>query len=262
MALIAMAVYDTEENRRTAYTERTFKSLLKTVDFTKHRLFVIDNNSCKETQDLYLQFAELWVLNKLPFENLEIIKISENIGTAEAINKAWRQRRLGEHCIKIDNDVEIHYKGWVEEMEEAIQREPFLGQIGLKRKDCWEHPSHENSELKSTLIMLPHVPGQRWIGVEKVKHVMGTCVMHNYALLDKVGYLCQPNLYGYDDVLMSWRSYLAGFFSAFLYHIPIDHIDSGDTPYQSWKERHAGQYSKMVSDRVDEYIAGKSLYHA
>ena len=249
-----MAVYDTAENKRTEYTERTLQSLLKTVDFTRHRLFIVDNDSCRETQDLY---------NRYDFSFITIIKLEENTGTAEAINRAWKQRRPGEHCIKIDNDVEIHHRGWVEEMEEAIAREPLLGQIGLKRKDCWEHPAHENGELRSSLIMLPHTPGERWIVVEKAKHIIGTCVMHSSALLDKVGYLYQPGLYGYDDVLMSWRSYLAGFFSAFLPHINIDHIDDGTTPFQGWKERHAGQYSKVVSDLVDEYISGtKSIYYA
>lgn len=262
MSLISMAVHDTEDNGRTGYTEKTIQSLIKTVNFEKHRLFIIDNNSCKATKDLYDDLVEWWVLNKYPFSNLNIIFNTENIGTAKAINLAWKQRKPGEHCVKMDNDVVIHSKGWVEEMEQAIEREPLLGQVGLKRKDCWEYPDHENPEIRSKLLMLPHTTGERWIVVEQAKHIIGTCVMHNAALLDKVGYLYQPGLYGYDDVLMSWRSYLAGFVSVFLPHINIDHIDTGGTEYQSWKERHAGQYGKTISDIVDEYIAGtKSLYH-
>lgn len=257
-----MAVHDTADNGRTEYTDKTIESLLKTVDFDKHRLFIIDNGSCEATKELFNKLVTYWALNKFPFANLTIISLPENVGTAKAINEAWKERKPGEHCIKIDNDVVIHYKGWVEEMEEAINRQPLLGQVGLKRKDCWEYPEHEQPEFRSRLIMLPHVPGERWIVVEQSKHIIGTCVMHNAALLDRVGYLYQPGLYGYDDVLMSWRSSLAGFYNVFLPHINIDHIDRGDNPYQGWKERHSGQYSKLVSDIVDEYIAGtKSLYH-
>jgi hypothetical protein len=86
--------------------------------------------------------------------------------------------------------------------------------------------------------------------------------MHSSALIDRVGYLWQPGLYGYDDVLMSWRSSIAGFKNVFLPHINIDHIDPGDTPYQGWKERHSGQYSKQVSDIVDKYLSRElSIYY-
>jgi len=251
MALIAMAVYDTEENKRTELTERTINSLYETVDFDKHRIIVVDNASCTATKNLL----------EATFWPDEIITLPENVGTAKAINQAWKLRQPGENCIKMDNDVEIGFVGWVDEMERAIQRDPTLGQVGLKRKDCWEYPTHENPEFRSELIMLPHKPGEQWIVVERSKHIIGTCVMHSAALLDKVGYLYQPGLYGYDDVLMSWRSSLAGFKNVFLPHIPIDHIDPGDTPYQGWKERHSGQYTRLVSDIVDGYLKGNSIYY-
>jgi GT2 family glycosyltransferase len=248
MSLIAMAVHDTEENDRTQYTRKTLYSLFKNVDLQKHRLFIINNGSCVKTN---------WMLNAHQ-EFFTLITLSENIGTAAAINLAWKQRMPGEHCIKIDNDVVINHEGWVEEMEAAIAREPLLGQVGLKRKDCWECPDHENPEIRSKLVMLPHIAGEPWIVVEQAKHIIGTCVMHNAALIDKIGGLYQPGLYGYDDVLMSWRSYLAGFISVFLPHINIDHIDAGQTEYTDWKTRHAGQYTKVVSDLVDSYITDKS----
>lgn len=262
MALIAMAVFDQEGSGRTEYTERTIKCLVETVDFDKHRLFIIDNNSCKETKEVIEKLVTWWALNKYPFSNLTIITNEENIGTAEAINKAWKLRKPGENCIKMDNDIIIHSKGWVEEMEEALKREPRIGQIGLKRKDLWEFPGHPQNEWRSTLCMLPHEPGERWIVVEQCKHIMGTCVMHSAALLDKVGYLFQPGKYGYDDTLMSWRSNLSGLITVFLPHIHIDHIDPGGSEYTDWKQKYAGEYARKVSNIVDEYIAGtRPLYY-
>lgn len=256
MALIAMAVHDTVENQRSEMTKETLSCLSQTVDWSKNRLFVIDNNSTSFDDGANDDYIHGWAPS-----HSTIITLPENIGTAAAINLAWKQRKPGEHCIKMDNDIVIHSFGWVEEMEEAISRDPTIGQVGLKRKDLWEHPSHTNPERRSFLHMLPQKQGQRWIVVEKSKHVMGTCVMHNAALLDKVGGLWQPGLYGFDDVLMSWRSNLSGFYNCFLPHIHIDHIDLGGTEYCEWKQRYAGQYAREVSDIVDEYISGKrSLY--
>lgn len=242
MALIAMAVYDTEENKRLELTKRTVDCILKTTDLNKHRLVIIDNDSCKQAKDY---------LMALNIPTATLITMSENVGTAKAINVAWLMRKPGEHCIKIDNDVEIHYNGWVDDMELYLERDKSIGQIGLKRKDCWENPRHENDFYRTELYMLPHIGGERWLIAEQANHIMGTCVMHSSDLLDKVGYLFQPSLYGFDDSLMSLRANKAGFKTCFIPHIDIDHIDPGQTPYQSWKEKRAGndmaEYERYAS---------------
>lgn len=234
MALIAMCCWDTVENGRSEYTQATLNSLAETVDRALHRIIVVDNASCEETKAVLNHYVKLGVIDQL-------ITLDENVGTAKAINKAWELREPNEHCVKMDNDVVIHYKGWVDELEIAIQRDPNIGIIGLKRKDCWENPNHDNPFYRSTLEMLPHEAGQPWIVIEKVRHVMGTCQMFNSKLLDKIGYLYQPTLYGFDDCLAATRSEVAGFYNAFLPHIDIDHIDTGATEYQGWKEKVSGQ---------------------
>lgn len=257
MSLLSMAVFDTKENNRTSYTKRTLETLLQTVDFGIHRLIVIDNNSCQETKELLNTVFNNFFSDGSSY----VIWNKDNIGTASAINLAWKTRELNEHCIKLDNDIEIKNFGWIEQMEETIARDPNIGQIGLKRKDCWESPERTDF-YKSELIMLPHQPGEKWTVVEKVNHVMGTCVMHSSALLDKVGYLYQPRLYGFDDSLMSYRTKLAGFYSAFLPHIEIDHIDTGATPYQGWKENHASECWAEYHQKIAEYNSNPaSIYY-
>lgn len=262
MALIAMAVWDTVENKRTDYTRRTLQSLLDTVDFTKHRLIISDNGSCNETQIVLSSFA-LKFLTKYPYNNkIQIIRNGENLGTAEAINQAWRERQPGENAIKMDNDIVIHQSGWVEELELAISIDPKLGIVGLKRKDCWENPAHPDVFYRSELKMLSHDTSLPWVVVEKVNHVMGTCQMYSSALLDKIGYLKQPSLYGFDDSWAAARCKVAGFYNAFIPHINIDHIDTGDNPYQKWKEDHAGQQWKEYHTVLAQWQNGtRSVYY-
>ncbi len=248
-----MAVYDTEENGKSELTRKTLNCLYDTVDFDKHRIIIVDNNSCKETKK-YLEHINLCI-------GFTIITLPSNIGTARAINKAWKLRRPGEHCIKMDNDVLIHSDNWADEMEQAIQRDPGIGIIGLKRKDLWQYPGHENEFYRSQLIMLDHKPGEDWVVVEATRDIMGTCTMFSSALLDKIGYLYQPGLYGFDDGLASHRSMIAGFVNCFLPHIRIDHIDPGGNDYQVWKEREAARLQSTYIDIVNDYISGKrSIY--
>lgn len=254
-----MSVYCTEENKKDECLYKTLCSIERTVNMDEHRLILSVNGATDETRNIIEDFSLSDGICKTVYDT---IWNNENIGTAKAINKVWAQRLPGEHVIKMDDDVVIHSEGWVDEMEEAIRRDPLIGQVGLKRKDCWENPKHESDDYRSELIMLPQVPGERWMIVEKVKHVIGTCVMHSSALIDKIGGLYQPSLYGYDDVIASHRTHLAGFYSCFLPHINIDHIDKGDTPFQSWKERHSGEVTQEVINLVHAMYRGeKSIYY-
>lgn len=255
MGMIAMAVYDTEENGRVKFTAKTLESLEDTVDLNKHRIIIVDNNSCQETKEMLAFFGKK--------DNVEIITLPENIGTAKAINLAWKRRRPQEHLIKMDNDVVFHQENWVDLLEEAIGRDPeIIGQAALKRKDLAEHPGSENGWYKSELVMLPHKPGEKWIIGERVLHCMGTCVMHNYRLIDKVGGLHQMGgVYGFDDSLMSLRSRLAGFQNMFIHGVEIDHIDAGDNPYSQEKKDYAEKMMASFGQARDDYQNGKrSLY--
>jgi GT2 family glycosyltransferase len=258
MALIAMAVYCTEENKKDEYLDYVLRQLKRSLEPGMHDLYLCVNGATAQTDEILDWYSSPCIEGI----TAKVIRNEQNIGTARAINKAWALRKPGQHCVKMDDDIVINSETWIEDLESAILRDPTIGQIGLKRKDCWEWPGHEHDDWRSELHMLPHKPGEPWQIVEKVKHVIGSCVMHNAALLDKVGYLYQPSLYGYDDVIMSHRTHLAGFYSCFLPHINIDHIDPGDTPYQGWKERHSAERTQEVIDLVREMYNGtKPIYY-
>lgn len=251
MALIAMAIYSTKENGKDEYLRRTLKSLQSTVDFSRHRIIFSVNAFTEYTEHILFTSG-------IPFR---VAFNKSNVGTAQAINFAWEDKRPGENLIKMDDDVVINSSGWVDRMEETIQRDPSIGQVGLKRRDCMESPDTKGF-YQSTLRMLPHSSGEKWIVVEEVNHVMGTCVMHSAALINKIGYLYQPGVYGFDDSFMSLRSRLAGFKNVFLPYIDIEHIDPGTTPYQKWKENRANDVWPFYQNICREYTSGKRpLYY-
>jgi len=267
MALIAMAVYDTIENRRSSLTHATLRDLAHTVDWSDNRLFIIDNASCKDTQDIY----HGWALNeRIPLiDTWKLIRLRENVGTAKAINLAWRKRIPGEMCVKMDNDVAIWEEGWIDLMQTVLEKRDDIGIVGLKRKDCEERPDHPNQEwYGSKLKFLPHVPGERWIVIEEVKHVMGTCQGYNSDLLDVIGYLYQlDGLYGFDDALASYRAHIAGWYTVFIPQVEIDHCDppgeNATSPYRVWKQRYSGERmaaynieKKRLDDTSNVYYGG------
>jgi len=253
MALIVICCYDTEENGRYEYTDATLRSLQRTVDWSKHRLIVVDNGSDESCRGI--------IFRGVTAIGAKLITLPENVGTSKGLNEGMRLRKEHEHVLKADNDVEWLYPNWLDELEEAIERDPTIGILGLKRKDLIQNPYHESEQYRSEYRMLPHEPGQRWITVEATADIMGTCTLFNYRLIDKIGGSAQPKLYGLEDCLYCLRSHLAGFYNAFLPHIEINHLDRGDNPYVQVKQRQAGEAWPIYHEWHKGYIEGtRPLY--
>lgn len=253
--LITMAVYSTPENGRIDYTKKTLLSLLETVNFKFNRLFISDNGSHEIMHSFYKEYTRIFG-ELYPSKHLTISYNNENLGTAKAVNIGLVTRQPDEYFCKIDDDCIVNHRNWLFEMEYAMAKDESIGILGLKRKDLAEHPNSEIEFYQSHLRMLPHVSGEPWIVVEDCQHIMGTCQMLSPKLIEKIGFFKQIGVYGFDDSLLSLRSYLAGFNNCFLPHIDIDHIDNGGTEYTTWKQEQAGKDMESYSRMVDEYKMG------
>lgn len=278
MALICMAVHDTEENQRSEMTKKTVESLMAGINWQRHRVIIIDNGSCASTKEYLKQRAAqttqtvahtekttegYTMVTDATIKPITVFTNAANLGTAAAINQGLQHRKSGEYVIKMDNDVVIHKTGWVDEMEDVMRRMPQIGILGLKRVDLGESTYSINTDMRSKLLEVPHESGQRWRVVEECKHVMGTCTMLNPALLDRIGYFYQMDgLYGFDDSLLCIRSNVAGFMNCFLHGIDIDHIDPGGTEYADWKQKYAGAMLTRYAETEHAFKIGlKDIYY-
>jgi GT2 family glycosyltransferase len=236
--LIAMATYN-----RLEMTKATIEGLAHTTDLEKHRLWIIDNGSTDETPEY---------LKSLPFL-AGLILLEDNIGTAKAINMAWLKRQPGQPCIKMDNDVVINTPGWLERCVKVLEMRPQeIGVVALKRKDLPESPDAEVPWYRTKLLDI----GEGII-VEEANHTIGTCWVVNPLLIDRIGALVQPKVYGFDDALYCLRAHLAGLKTVFLREIEIDHIDPGGSAYMTWKLEQAGVDIDTYWRFVQEYQSGQ-----
>lgn len=263
MALIVMVTYDNEVNKRDEYTKLTLQSLLQTVDFNKHRLFISDNGSYEPTQQIFGDFIYQYKYEyNFPWQNLIISYNEENLGTSKALNKGLEIRLPNEPCIKIDPDMVIHQNGWVDSLCEVIERDPQYGIVGLKRKDLEQTPNNDNLTFRTEMVMLPHERGQSWITVEESNDIIGSCTLFNPLLMDAIGLSYQPSLYGFEDNLYSLRSLIAGFKNCFLPHIICDHIDRGDNEYAKIKHTQANDVWAEYQRVHTEYVNGiRPIYY-
>lgn len=214
-SLICLCAYCTPENGKESYLEQTLACLKRTVNLKCHRVFVINNGN-------YVR-----CLNQ---EWFTLIEPGKNLGTAAGINLALKQRKQGEFVVKCDDDWTTPRAGWVEKMEKVCVGR--VGIVGLKRDDVYG-----TFEKEYPLW---------W-----TEDIFGTCTMYNPKMLDKVGGLMSPSVYGYDDVCVSVRSIIAGFRNCFRVDIPIKNLDTKDTGYVHWKKKQAGVYLTEVANMIE-----------
>ena len=121
-----MAIHDTPE--KWAKDEIYRSSVLgipcsiRLINLDKHRLIIVDNNSCNATKKVISSYYSHLFTN------------ATNIGTAEAVNKGIRERKAGEVVCKADNDVVWNTPNWADELEDAVLSDPTIGILGCKRK--------------------------------------------------------------------------------------------------------------------------------
>ncbi len=233
--LIAMCCYCTPENKKFEIAKKCIKSLMETVDLTKHRLIIINQKSTLE--------CKLWLSELAQNEGITVMHLSDNIGTARGINLALRQRNVGDFVIKCDDDLSWDAPGWVDKMEKEITKNQKIGILGLKRDDVYGEFIPQGNLL--------------WC-----HDIFGTCTMYNPLMLDKIGFLsqCSPR-YGFDDTIFSVRSEVAGFRNAFMKNIRIKNLDLKETPYTEWKRREAGTYLQEASQYMDLIRKGEISYY-
>jgi GT2 family glycosyltransferase len=256
--LINIAVFDTDQNKRTAYTITTYESLMKTVNFDTTEIVFIDNASCNKTKKF---------LKSIVSDKVHLITNESNEGTAMAINRGiYKYSTKDTYNIKCDNDITFDSYGWADEMVKCIETDKSIGILGLKRKDLPNQPS--SKEYPTVIDFIPkHEIGEIWfkdkIMIEWCDDIIGSCTLFNPLLLDKIGYSWQPALYGFEDCLLCTRSTIAGFRNAFLPLIGINHIDIGTNPFTEWKRNQAHVYWDKFEEAKADFISGKrDIYYS
>lgn len=244
MAYIVQCVFATKDNGKLPIVKECLKSLVATVDLKKHRWLIVNNSCTKETTDWLDEFQQTSI------GNISVLHLKENIGTARGINKGLYSREPGEVFCKTDDDLTWSVPGWVEQLEAQIKKHPDIGILGLKRDDIWQRPDHENLNYRTKM------EGK----LEICPDIMGTCTAYNPLLMDKIGGLSQPSLYGFDDSIYSVRSIAAGFRNAFLPHIKITNLDKGGMEYTEWKKREAGVWLTEAGVYMDMIKKGEIPY--
>lgn len=180
-------------------TKRCLESLVPSLDSID--LVIVDNGSTEDTTEFLHWYAD-------EHPQTRVIFIERNIGCPRALNEALKLRSPGQAVIKIDNDVILLHQdsAWVAELEDLIKSFSQFSNTTVAMVGAYYDPFDMNRVMSS--------PGM-WRGeaLHHVHPVIGHCVYHTGAFMDKVGFfdvLSPDHLYGFEDLIMSHKAAVLG----------------------------------------------------
>lgn len=243
-------------NRKEISTQ-TIESYIETGPVQEANLHLVDNGS-EDGMAEWLKDNQ----KRLEKHNIFCHFNTENVGTANAINSVWKERTPTQHCMKIDSDMIWPEKNWFNYMREVFDYTENVGIVGLKRNDLWESPTHPDPFYRTQIMEVVRSNGSTF-KIERSSHVIGSCWLVRSSLLNSIGALRQPGLYGFDDSLYCLRAKIAGYACVFVPDVPVIHNDKGESgsdenaKYTRWKLSSAGVDMHGFEKLRDAYQSGE-----
>jgi hypothetical protein len=218
-------------------TIATLRSLQTTSAFDDAEVVVWDNNSVDGTAEKLRHLVQSGFL-----QWDRVFFSQENIGCPRALNAllhSWR--RPGQHFMKVDNDVVLETKGWVGKLV------AFLGEHReVALASAWYDELADESQRGRFRA--------RHDGWLEVFPIVGHCVIHRGAFLDRTGYfdvLAPDHLYGFEDLLMAHRVAAMKLKCAVVPDVRLRNIQQHSSPDRS--EHEGERQSEHVERLRPEY---------
>lgn len=178
--LIAMPTWNKRE-----VTQPCIQALLAHTDLERPKaaFYIVDNGS---TDGL----AE-WLHSEIEgAPGVHIIYNEVNVGMCHAINQAWAYRKPGQHAVYLNSDARLLRADWLHYMLEVFRQREDVGMVALVPG----RQGHIRRILREKHIAIGS-EGRFWhSGL-----IYTACALMRDKLLDQLGGLWQPGIYGFED---------------------------------------------------------------
>jgi len=223
-------------------TKKCLFSLALKKDRKREDVVLVNNGSTDGTvryfQDIHYNFG-------VGFDRFKIINCETNVGTSRALNHGILNFRIpGQPLVKIDNDMVLKSKTWIQDLLELEQTYPDVGMISGYYGDATHRwtSSVEFGEFKGKKL---------W----KAKTITGHCVWHTGSLMDKVKYfdvLSPEHLYGFEDTLMSIKANVLGMKMLIWEGFEVEALKTEPALGVKGNEMQAQKMQKLFEERAND----------
>ena len=186
------------------------------------RIFIVDNASTDRSEQIA----------NAP-ENLNIIKMPENVGFAAGNNRALA--KCTSRFVALLNPDAFPATDWLEKLIEASNRQPDVAAFGSKQI-CYE-----NAKILDGIGDCYHISGLVWRnrhgkrelpGDNRLREIFSPCAaaaMYQRSVLERIGGFDEDYFCYLEDVDLGFRIRLAGFKSIYVPAAVVHHVGSATT---------------------------------
>ena len=229
----------------------TMKCLLALLRTTLHKSCygIISNNGIDSAESICINniCEPVFCLTEEHFPEIKskIFYPKTNIGTSRSLNLSINeQREPNQPLVKIDNDMVLKSKTWIQDLLELEQTYPDVGMISGYYGDATHRwtSSVEFGEFKGKKL---------W----KAKTITGHCVWHTGSLMDKVKYfdvLSPEHLYGFEDTLMSIKANVLGMKMLIWEGFEVEALKTEPALGVKGNEMQAQKMQKLFEERAND----------
>lgn len=171
---------------RFIYLKNTIESLLNSlIDREAVEIIIVDNGSKDESPEYIRNLQDQRIIDRA-------VLFKENQGISKGYNSGFAlSDPRSEYLIKLDCDVLIHHRGWLEEMDTIFKEDDSIGLLMLFQEN---HPTMK--ECKRTSLN-----GRTFISLEEI--IVGSaCFTIPRKIINEIGYFYEDHDYllFYDDI--------------------------------------------------------------
>jgi len=197
-------------------------SLLRT-DYPNFEIILVDNGSTDGSVE--------FVRENYPM--VRIVRLKKNIYTAGGYMAGALVAR-GEFVAILNNDIEVD-PGWLKALMRYMLRMPWVAAADPKFRDFYRRELFENSAAAGRWI--DYLGNNCTRGVwepdkgqyDKPVYIMGVLTLFRRDVLLRIGGFDVSYLFGYEDIDITWRLYLAGYKVLYVPEAIIYHKAGGST---------------------------------
>jgi GT2 family glycosyltransferase len=167
------------------------------------------------------------------YPEVKIVRLRRNIYTAGGYMAGVLAAR-GKYVAILNNDVEVDEE-WLRFLVEALERMPWVVAADAKYRDFYQRNRFDNSAAAGRWIdyfgnNYTRGSGELDLGqYDKSVYIMGVLTIFRRDILLKLGGFDISYIFGYEDIDLGWRIYLAGYKVLYVPQAVIYHKSGAST---------------------------------
>jgi GT2 family glycosyltransferase len=197
-------------------------SLLRT-KYPNFEVILVDNGSTDES----VKFV------KENYPNVNIVKLRKNVYSVGGY-MAGVLAAKGKYVAILNNDIEVD-ENWLTPLVEALEKMPWVAAADAKYKSFYQRDLFNDTAAAGRLIDYfgnNYTRGvkERDLGqYDKPVYIMGVLTIFRRDLLLRIGGFDLLYIFGYEDIDIAWRLYLAGYKALYVPQSIIYHKSGAST---------------------------------